>query len=697
MGRRSTSDRHQALHDEAMRQFDRIQSALRDEREQCLSDRRFYSIAGAQWEGNLGEQFANKPRLEVNKIHLAILRIINEYRNNRITVDFIPRDGTDEKTADICDGLYRSTEQDSVAEEAYDNAFEEAVGGGVGAWRLRVIANDEDDPDSGLDIRIEPIFDADASVFFDLDAKRQDKSDARHCFVLSALTRDRYIEEYGEDDATSIGSTIERSRYDWSTPDVIRIAEYYVVERKPETAHVYRLLDGTEVSHTDAELEDNPDLPVFLAATGCVEVRQETLSRRQIHKYLLSGNRVLEDYGVIPGVNIPIVPVYGKRWVVDGVERCMGHVRLARDAQRLKNMQLSKLAEISSLSAVEKPIFHPEQIDQFSREWETDAVVNHAYLRVHPLTDLSGAPIPGGPVAYTKPPQVPPALAALMQMSDIDMADLLGRQESGELLQPNQSGKAVELIQQRLDMQVAIYASNMAKAMRRSGQIWLSMAREVLYEPGRRARTVALDGAVSYVELGRKTLDDAGRLVTEGDLSNADFDVVVDVGPSSSSKRAATVRALTGMLQMTQDQMTQQVLTSLVLTNLEGEGLSDVADFYRKQLVRAGVIQPTEKEAAQLQAEQAQAGQQPDPQSLYLQSAAEQAQAEAAKARADTVLTVARADESRAKSDQIRIDTQIAALNAGIEAVLTKLNALAGASPATVATDRDGEIAGSPE
>jgi hypothetical protein len=126
------------LHQEAMAEFDSIQSAMRDERMQCLEDRRFYSIAGAQWEGPLGSQFENKPKFEVNKVHLAVIRIINEYRNNRITVDFVSKDGSDnDKLADACDGLYRADEQDSGAEEAYDNAFEEAVGGGFGAWRLR--------------------------------------------------------------------------------------------------------------------------------------------------------------------------------------------------------------------------------------------------------------------------------------------------------------------------------------------------------------------------------------------------------------------------------------------------------------------------------------------------------------------------------------------------------------------------------
>jgi hypothetical protein len=67
-----------------------------------------------------------------------------------------------------------------VADEAYDNAFEEAVGGGIGAWRLRTVYEDDEDEDNDRQrIMFEPIFDADSSVFFDLNSKRQDKSDAQ--------------------------------------------------------------------------------------------------------------------------------------------------------------------------------------------------------------------------------------------------------------------------------------------------------------------------------------------------------------------------------------------------------------------------------------------------------------------------------------------------------------------------------------
>ena len=49
MVRETREQRLQRVHTEALAEFDRIQSTMRDERFQCLEDRRFYSIAGAQW------------------------------------------------------------------------------------------------------------------------------------------------------------------------------------------------------------------------------------------------------------------------------------------------------------------------------------------------------------------------------------------------------------------------------------------------------------------------------------------------------------------------------------------------------------------------------------------------------------------------------------------------------------------------
>lgn len=641
-----------AIHDTALRQFDKLQSSMRKEREQCLQDRRFYSIAGAQWEGNLGEQFANRPRFEFNKVHLAVIRIINEYRNNRIGILFTSKEGDEyDDLADKCAGLYRADEQDSCAEEAYDNAFEEAVGGGFGAWRLRAEYEDEEDEDDERQrIRIEPIYDADSCVFFDLDAKRQDKSDASHAFVLIGMSPEAYQEEFN-DDLASMPKLIQNRQFDWNTPTVVYIAEYYRVEYIKELIQTWKSLTGEEEKYSKSDFDDDPELLKTLTATGWKKIKEKKIKCKKIHKYIISGSRVLEDCGYIAGKNIPIVPVYGKRWFVDNIERCMGHVRLCKDAQRLKNMQLSKLGELSASSSTQKPILTPEQIVGHELMWAEDNIKDYPYLLINPMTDASGNPVATAPTAYTNPPNVPPAMAALLQSTEADMQDILGNQQGGDQIQSNISGRAVELIQTRLDMQAYIYISNMAKAIKRSAEIWLGMASEVYVEEGRKLKTVGEQGEISSTEIARPVMNDNGEIEYESDLKEAKFDVGVSIGPTSASKRQATVNALTGMMQVTQDPETMQVLSAMAIMNMEGEGVSDVRNYFRQKLVAMGVVKPTEEEQQEMQNQSA--NQQPDPNSIFLMNAAKKEQALAAKAVADTQVSFANAQKLEAQAAQI--------------------------------------------
>jgi hypothetical protein len=215
-------------------------------------------------------------------------------------------------------------------------------------------------------------------------------------------------------------------------------------------------------------------------------------------------------------------------------------------------------------------------------------------------------------------------------------------------------------------MQAFIYMSNFAKGMKRCGEIWLSMAKEVYIEDKRKMKTIAPTGEAGMVELMQPSIDQqTGEVVMENDLSSATFDVVAEVGPSSTSKREATVRALTGMLQITADPETQQVITAMAMMNMEGEGISDANAYFRKKLLRMGVVKPTDDEAQELMAEMQ--GQPQDPNTMYLQAAAEEATAKAAQARATTVKTIADAELSRAKTvetlSNVDMDSQDHALN----------------------------------
>lgn len=674
------ADRLAAVHERAVKAFDLAYCPNQDTRLACLSDRRFVYVEGAQWEGNLQNQFENRPRFEVNKILDSLMRIFSEYRENRVTVDFRAKDdAASDETADACDGLYRADEQESNADEAYDNAFDEATAGGFGAWRLRAKYEDEaDEDDDRQRICIEPIYDADTSVFFDADAKRQDKSDATKCWVVYTMSHEAYTEAYGvEVDPSSFSKVENLTRFDWFTPSVVYITEFYEVTIKKRKIHFFRL----------AALPDEPPLKVFdedldeekqaeLAALGYVESRQKTIDKRVVRKYIMDGRQILEDCGVIAGEYIPIIPVYGKRMFIDNKERMFGHTRPMKDAQRIYNMEISSLAEQASQFGESIPIFTPEQVAGFETSWANKNISKPAYLLLNPITDAQGQSIPSGPVSYTQPPVIPPALQGLIQLAGQDLLELGGNQQQGDEIVSNISAKAVELVQSRLDMKTFLYMDNMKKAMRQSGVVWLSMAKALYDEEGRKMRTLNRDGTEDQITLKQPGTNEHGQANVTNDLGSGRYDVIVDVGPSFSTKRDKTVRALLGILQFIEDPQMKAAVVGMVMQNVDGEGMDDLRAFARKGLVAAGVIKPTDEEERQL--DEARAKQQPSPQDQFLlASAAEteskialnQANSEKALAQAHEYLTAAAKNEADAAKTLAEIQGAMAQLLGVVEAM----------------------------
>jgi len=673
------AERLAAVHEKAVEAFNLAYMPNQDTRLACLSDRRFVYIEGAQWEGNLQSQFENRPRFEVNKILDSLMRIFNEYRNNRVTVDYRAKDdAANDETADACDGLYRSDEQESNADEAYDNAFDEATAGGFGAWRLRAKYEDESDEDDDRQrICIEPIYDADTSVFFDADAKRQDKSDATRCWVIYTMSHDAYKDTYGyEVDPSSFNKVLNLTRFDWFTPSVVYVAEYYEVTTKKKKVHFFRLAalpDEQPVKVYGDELTD--EKLADLQARGYIESRQKTIDTRTVRKYIMDGRQILEDCGVIAGEYIPIIPMYGKRMFIDNKERMFGHTRPMKDAQRIYNMEISSLAEQASQFGESIPIFTPEQIAGWENAWASKNVSKPAYLVVNPLTDASGAQIPSGPISYTQPPVIPPALQGLIQLASQDLLELGGNQQQGDELVSNISAKAVELVQSRLDMKTFIYMDNMKKAMRQSGVVWLSMAKALYDEEGRKMRTVGRDGSEDQITLKEPGIDKSGKKVINNDLSNGRYEVVVDVGPSFVSKRDRTVRALLGVLQFIEDPQMKAAIVGMIMQNLDGEGMDDLRAFARKGLVAAGVIKPTDEEQVEL--DEAKAQQQPSAQDKFLLASAAETESKIALNQANADKAMAQAQEMLTASAKNEADA--AHTLAEIQAAMGQLLAVVGA------------------
>ena len=655
------SARLKAVHETAVKLFDEVYAAQWPARLAALTERRFGTVPGASWEGYWADQFINRPMLECNMVHLALIRVEDEWRNNRITVTFTAKDGDEGDLADTCAGLYRADEQDSSASEAYDNAVQEAIGGGMGGLRLRACYEDEyDDENTKQRVRFDPIYDADQTLFFDLNAKKQDKSDAKHGFLLTSMTRGTYEEEYDDEvDTWPAPSTKPLTgAFEWATADLVYVAEYYRIEDTKETVYTFDDIAGgkekitetrliAEGQDEEATLDDDVAIEAAIAARAVIGTKlisQKSVKQRRVHKYILSGSRVLEDCGYQPGKSIPLIPMFGKRWYIDNVEHFMGHVRLSMDMQRLFNMQLSKMAETAAKGSDSKPIFDPSQMDTaIMEQWSQDNIKNYPFLFAKALRNDDGSIVATGPLGMTPKAEVPMVTAQLIQIAQGSLVELLGSAAQPEQIVSNTSGKAVNMALQRQDARAFIFLDNAAKFIRRVGEVWLDYARGLYVESGRQMKIVSAQGAASQSVLSRPILSADGETTYENDLTTANFDVTASVGPSSSSKREAIVQSLTQVLQVTVDPAQASVLTAMILRNIEGEGLADLHEYERKKLLALGIGKPTEQDQAEAAQAQPPA---PDAQEQFLTASAAQKLSSAELDKAKVALTEAQTIET---------------------------------------------------
>jgi hypothetical protein len=346
------------------------------------------------------------------------------------------------------------------------------------------------------------------------------------------------------------------------------------------------------------------------------------------------------------------VVVFGIRQIIDGIERFQGAVRLAKDSQRLYNMQISTLADITAFTPREKPIFTPEQIAGHELTWAGDLVENNPYLLINPITGADGSSTVSGPIGTLKQPDVPPALAGLVQITAADMLDVTGGDLAANEVHSNTSDALVSRVQAHQDMQVYIFTDNMARAMERCGKIYLSMACEVYTEDNRQFSAVGEDKTTETTKINVPSLDASGKPAITRSFTPG-LDVFIDVGPAFNSRKDATVNALAKIIPGVADQQTQQLMIMTLVRNLDGEGMTELSDFARKQLVQAGVVKPTDEEKEELEQEQAAAANAPpDAATVALLAQARESDANSTKSQAAAVQSLSTAELNQAKAAQ---------------------------------------------
>ncbi|EEX5818176.1 portal protein, partial [Escherichia coli] len=302
----------------------------------------------------------------------------------------------------------------------------------------------------------------------------------------------------------------------------------------------------------------------------------------------------------------------------------------------------SMLADTAAQDPGQIPIVGMEQIRGLEKHWEARNKKRPAFLPLREVRDKSGNIIAGAtPAGYTQPAVMNQALAALLQQTSADIQEVTGGSQAMQQMPSNIAQETVNNLMNRADMASFIYLDNMAKSLKRAGEVWLSMAREV-YGSEREVRIVNEDGSDDIAVLSAQVVDrQTGAVVALNDLSVGRYDVTVDVGPSYTARRDATVSVLTNVLSsMLPTDPMRPAIQGIILDNIDGEGLDDFKEYNRNQLLISGIAKPrNEKEQQIVQQAQMAAQSQPNPEMVLAQAQMVAAQAEAQKATNETAQT----------------------------------------------------------
>ena len=135
--KKSANQKAEKLLEVAKNRFKLASEAESEIRRDALDDLKFR--AGEQWPEELkrDREADNRPCLVINRMPQFVKQITNDQRQNNPSIKVDPVDDKgDPETAKILQGLIRHIEYNSQADVAYETAFEGAVTGGFGYFRI---------------------------------------------------------------------------------------------------------------------------------------------------------------------------------------------------------------------------------------------------------------------------------------------------------------------------------------------------------------------------------------------------------------------------------------------------------------------------------------------------------------------------------------------------------------------------------
>lgn len=537
--------------------FKIAREAVAEDREEGLDDQRFHAGID-QWPEAVrrDRESDGRPTLVINRLPSFVDQVIGDARQNKPSIKARPaKDGTTE-LAEVYEGLIRNIEYTSRADQAYDTALESVAICGFGAFRITTEYADDDVFEQDIIIKriVNPY-----TVLFDPTCQEADYSDAEYCFVYESLGREEFDEKYPNADMSGIEEAVGTGQESWFIDDKVLVAEYWYKQKTKKT--IYQLEDGSVVD---------------VLPKGQESVRSREVEAHKVMQCVVFGGGELTEPTEWAGKYIPVIGVQGKELNVDGKRMLRGLVRYAKDPQRMYNYWRTAATEAIALVPKAPFLVTPEQIEGHEAQWLDANTKSFPYLLYNSMPN-SGSP------QRQQAATIPTAMVQEAQICVDEMKAVTGIHDASLGNQGNEkSGKAIIARQRQGNIATFAYIDNLSRAISHAGRILVDLIPKI-YDTERIVRTLGLDGKEKPVSINTLVYDEeTGQYVLSNDLSVGKYDVVVETGPSYSTKRAEASESMVQLMQALPQ--VGQVASDLIVKAMDWPGSDDIAKRLEKSL-----------------------------------------------------------------------------------------------------------------
>lgn len=582
---------------DAKSEFERIAEIEADNRQAFDDDLRF-ARHGEQWPEGIEAQrtLDGRPCLTINRMQSIIRQVVNDSRQNKPSIKCHPiDDGADVETAKVLDGLFRNIEHISDADVAYDTAVEYAASGGFGYMRVGIDYASEDAFD--LDIMIERVANP-LSIYGDPDSTRADSSDWEMAFVVDRFTKSQFQRKWGEKSEVSWDDEAwQKAGSSWRDGDSVQVAEYWHCEYVERTLQQFTdIQDGSVHVYDTEDFQASEDLQQLASIGRLVFNRERKAKRKKFIQTMMTGVEVLEENDWL-GRYIPIIPVYGDEYMIEGKRYLRSLIHSAKDAQRMFNYWRTNATELVAL-APRVPWIGPKgTFDTDTERWATANQQSHSFLEY----DDKGVP------PQRQPLDIGVAAGSLQEALNAsdDIKAITGIYDASLGARSNEtSGRAIMARQREGDVSTFHFSDNLSRAIRHLGRVVLDLVPHY-YNTERIIRVLGEDGKEDTVRIngptpvkdddGKEVRDDTGNVVmTLHDLTLGKYDIAVSSGPSFTTRREEAAFQMTELVRAFPQ--AAPFVADIMARNFDWPGAEEIAERFKKMVPGQEDIPPQVKQ-----------------------------------------------------------------------------------------------------